>query len=146
MERSTSQKILIILSVLNLLIALAYIVISGLGIYAIRAGLVSTEVPHLGLGVAILIMQGVIHAAQGVCGFRASGNNTLVNPLWVVAGLGVMLAIPDFVISFVQGTFLRDLPSDALALLFSVALFFLANQIKIEAEEDPQDWYDEDDE
>ena len=149
MQRSGSQKVLLVLSIitivfagLGLIFALLTVVggafISGADPNEVADVVgstgVSQEAVATGLtfaGVVLLLAFGV-ELLEGILGVRAANDNQKIMPLWVLALIGVIIALIGCVLQVMNGRLLDD-PQMICSLIGSGIMFWLANNIKVQA-------------
>ncbi len=145
MERSGSQKALLVFSVIEIV---------G-GILALILGLMSFMGAGAVLGDASLIqgtnasqdqVAGVMVVLSGLCvvegiwsllcgffGVRAANNNQKIMIVWIFCLIGVILAAIGIIAAIVNGKFSGHVWSLLGSLVFSAIMFIIANNIKNEA-------------
>ena len=145
MERSGSQKALLVISIIEIVFAvLALIIGLGTGLiggFAGMAGLegeLTAEEAALGsAGLAVLSIVIVIEAIWsllcGIFGIRAANDNQKIMIVWVFALIGVIVSIVGLVSAIVNGSFGQNAASLIAGLIVDVVLFWIANNIKREA-------------
>ena len=150
MERSGSQKVLLVVSILSIIVAalgilasLAMMVggslvgamptseaaeaLSGSGVTQGEAGAI------LGVFGIIILLGCVLELVVGILGVRAANDNQKIMPVWVLALIEVILYVISLVMVFMNGSFGSDGLSTILSLLVAILLFWIANNIKREA-------------
>lgn len=145
MERSTSQKALLVISIIEIVIA-ALVLIVGistgllgglLGTAGMEGELTADEVAAGTAGLAFLSALMVISAIWsllcGIFGIRAANNNQKIMIVWVFALIGAILGVVGFICSIIDGSFGQDAASTIVSLIVNVLLFWIANNIKREA-------------
>lgn len=145
MERSGSQKALLVLSIIELIGGALALIMGILGM--IGAGAVASD-PSLvaGSGVSqadatgvigvvsiVIIISGIWSILCGIFGIRAANDNQKIMIVWVFTLIGVILAIVGIIMAIINGTFGSSFWSLAGTLVFSGIMFFIANNIKNEA-------------
>ena len=145
MERSGSQKALLVLSIIEIVFAaLAFIagistgLLGGLvGAGGAESGLTAEEVATGTAGLAILSAVVVVSAVWsllcGIFGIRAANDNQKIVIVWVFALIGVVLGVVGIVLGVLDGSFGRNAISTIVGLVMDVVLFWIANNIKREA-------------
>ena len=143
MNRSASQKALLVISIINIVLG-ALIVLSGLlvscggmAVGAAAAGDASVDpstgaaaTAVLGVGGILLTIPGIISILEGVLGIRAANDNQKIMPVWVLAIIGLALGVIGLIMSIVQGNFQW---SSVVSVIISGLMFWIANNIKQEA-------------
>ena len=145
MERSGSQKVLLVLSILEIIgaaIALITGVMAFVGAGAVLtdastvAGTGATQDEAAGVFVilsGLLIVSGVWSLLCGIFGVRAANDNQKIMIVWVFCLIGVILAVVGIVAAIINGSFGSQVWSLLGTLVFSGIMFFIANNIKKEA-------------
>lgn len=146
MNRSGSQKVLYIISIINILLgALAILLALMSSIAGVVIGTASPEtlievgastsdqlIAATGFSVItfVAVVSGIIALVEGILGVRAASDNQKIMPVWILAIVGVMFAVISIVLSITQGNF-------QIASLFSLVgpclMFWIANNIKRQA-------------
>lgn len=143
MERSTSQKVLLVFSILEIIGAAltlfgAMALIAATGVIGMSGSELSSDELAAGIslgaiGSILLIISGVWSLLCGIFGIRAANDNQKIMVVWVFVIIGLVLCIISIISSIING----DFASNALSLLISLALniimFVVANNIKREA-------------
>ena len=143
MERSGSQKVLRVLSILIIIGAVitlvgAIVLIAGYGFYAASGeaieGYTAAEAGTLTIaGGASLLVSGVVDLIEGIFGLRAAKDEQKIMPLWILAAVGLGLAALSLVLGFVNGMDSSRLASDITSIVSSGLMFWIANNIKTQA-------------
>ena len=143
MERSGSQKVLRVLSILIIIGAVitlvgAIVLIAGGGFYAASGeaieGYTAAEAGTLTIaGGASLLVSGVVDLIEGIFGLRAAKDEQKIMPLWILAAVGLGLAALSLVLGFVNGMDSSRLASDITSVVSSGLMFWIANNIKTQA-------------
>ena len=150
MERSGSQKFLLVISIINIVFAVLGILGGILGIMggalfgAANPQDVSSSLSGTGLtqgeasGVVVglflvVLLASVIELVVGILGERAANDNQKVMPVWVLAIIDVILYVIGLIAVIVNGTFSSNGLSSILSLAFALLLFWVANNIKKQA-------------
>ena len=148
MQRSGSQKALLVLSILKIVVAVLGILfgaltfytmgsagVSGVSSAAAEAGVEAEE--FLGIGLAIgfvLLVGGLIDIILGILGVRAANDNQKIMPVWWLALIALVFGVIGIVINIVQGNVSSSqLGSDLGSIIFTVLIFWIANNIKRQA-------------
>ena len=149
MERSGSQKFLLVISIINI----AFGIIGILGaIFLIMAGGLSGSVDaaelaesgitqqDIGMVGGIFSMLGLtamfssaLGIIQGILGIRAANDNQKIMPVWVLALIGLVFGVIALVMTVVNGTFGTQGLSSIISLVISGLMFWVANNIKQQA-------------
>ena len=145
MERSGSQKALLVLSIIEIVCAVLAL-IGGISIIAlggyIGAGLMAgqltpNQAAYGSAGIAILSIVIIVSAVWsllcGIFGIRAANDNQKIMIVWVFTLIGVILGIIGIVASIINGTSMQNMVSLIISLIFDALLFWIANNIKREA-------------
>ena len=146
MERSGSQKALLVISIIEIVFAvLAFItaiasgVLTGMvaGINPADAGLDSETVAMggaaLGLVTAGIVISAIWSLLCGIFGIRAANDNQKIMIVWVFTLIGVILGVVGIIAALVNGSFGSQAFSLILSLILDGVLFWIANNIKREA-------------
>lgn len=145
-NRSQSQKILFVVSIINIVagaFALLAALLSLVGFAALGASTaadlqasgVSVQDASLAGGALTIIgivalFSGVISVVEGILGIRAANDNQKIMPVWVLALISMALYIFSTISSIVNGTFSV---STLVGLVIAGLMFYVANTIKQEA-------------
>lgn len=145
MEKSQNQKILKVISIIEIVLACIGILFGIMGAagggllasdptaageIASEAGLTAGSLSAGVIGASVgVIIANLINILIGVLGLRASKDATKIMPVWYFAIAGLVLGVIGTVASIATGTGLGNLPSLAL----SAFVFWVANNIKAEA-------------
>lgn len=145
MERSSSQKALLVLSIIEIVFAVLALfagiatgLLGGLvGAAGVQGELTADEVALGTAGLAflsaIIIISAVWSLLCGIFGIRAANDNQKIMIVWVFAIIGVILGIVGLVYAIVNGSFGQNAVSLIVSLIVDVLLFWIANNIKREA-------------
>ena len=145
MERSSSQKALLVISIIEIVIAVLALfagISTGLlggvvGVAGMQGELTASEVAAGTAGLAIISAMIIISAVWsllcGIFGIRAANDNQKIMIVWVFAIIGVILGVVGIIYSIVNGSFGQNALSMILGLIVDVLLFWIANNIKREA-------------
>ena len=150
MERSGSQKVLLVLSILNIILAAFVILASlltiagGALVGAVPAEEVADSLAETGLtqgqasaafsaiGLVILI-PGALMLLVGILGVRAANNNQKIMPVWVLSVISLVMWVISIVIAVMNGTVGTDIAPNLVSIAIAVLTFWIANNIKREA-------------
>ena len=144
MQRSGSQKVLRVLSILSIVgsvlsFGMAALMIFGGGVYSAEGdpvgGMSAVEAgaAFAGVGFATLI-EGAIALIQGILGLRASNDNSKIMPVWIIAVIGLALGVVGLLVNVISGAAsAENIGSSIGSILGSGIMFVLANNIKKEA-------------
>ncbi len=150
MERSGSQKVLLVLSILNIILAAFVILASlltiagGALVGAVPAEEVADSLAETGLtqgqasaafsaiGLVILI-PGALMLLIGILGVRAANNNQKIMPVWVLSVISLVMWVISIVIAVMNGTVGTDIAPNLVSIAIAVLTFWIANNIKREA-------------
>lgn len=150
MERSGSQKVLLVLSIISIVFAVLGILA---GLMSLAGGvlfgaadpeqvadvLADTGVTQSQAGAAIGILGGsiiiscVIELIIGILGVRAANDARKIMPVWVLAIIQLVFSVLGLVASIVNGSFGADAFSIVITLIFAVLIFWISNNIKQQA-------------
>ena len=150
MERSGSQKFLLVISIINIVFAAIGILggIAGImgGAFFGAAdpqevssalsgtGVTQGEASGLVVGVFLFVLLAcIVELIVGILGVRAANDNQKIMPVWVLALIQVILYAITIIMSIVNGSFASDGISNVLSLAFGILLFWVANNIKKQA-------------
>ena len=84
------------------------------------------------LGGLMLLIVSLVELIEGILGVRAANDNQKIMPVWVLTLIGIILSAIGVIYQAVQGQLLAD-PSVIASLILSVLLFWIANNIKVQA-------------
>jgi len=150
MERSGSQKFLLVISIISIVIAALGILGSIAGIMGgafvgaadpqevssalSDTGLTQGEASGFVVGVfLVLLIASAVQLIVGILGVRAANDNQKIMPVWVLALVEVILYIIGIIIAIVNGSFGTDWLSSIISLAFGILMFWVANNIKKQA-------------
>ena len=150
MERSTSQKVLLVLSILAI-IAAAFSLLGAL-FFAFGAGAIvgagdqaAELAAETGLAQGDLAgmmgfvgiaagLSGVIYLIEGILGIRAANDNQKIKPVYYIAIISLVLSVISFIMGLVNGTLdASTIGSSIVGVLLSIFIVWIANNIKKEA-------------
>ena len=150
MQRSGSQKALLVLSILNI-IGAVIILLMGLGLMLggafigaadpaeVTASLAGTEISQgeagvlAGIAGLVIVFAGVIELILGILGIRASNDNQKIMPVWVLAIIQLVLSALSLITTITGGSFSTQGASTIISLIFAALIMWIANNIKKEA-------------
>lgn len=147
MEKSGSQKVLKVLSILGIIFGVIMLLFAGLAFWGSNAMVAEVETISdaatngelagytLVLAIASLI-EGLVLILQGVLGLRAAKDNQKIMPVWVLAIIGIVFAALGVVAAITNSApeeLMSNLGSNILSLVYSGIYFFICNTIKKEA-------------
>ena len=150
MERSGSQKFLLVISIINIVFAVLGILAGIMGVLGgavfgaadpqevastvAETGVTQGEASGLVVGVFLLVLlASAVELVVGILGVRAANDNQKIMPVWVLAIIDVILYVVGLVIVIVNGDFSSQGVSYILSLAFAILLFWVANNIKQQA-------------
>ncbi len=145
MERSGSQKALLVLSIIELVggalaLIMGFLGIAGTSVVASDPSLVAgsgvsqaNATGILGIVSVVIVFSGIWSILCGIFGIRAANDNQKIMIVWVFCLIGVILAIVGIIMAVINGTFGTQVWSLSGSLIFSGIMFFIANNIKKEA-------------
>ena len=149
MQRSGSQKALLVISIITIIFAVIGLIFSVLAITGgalfgaadlgeaagtlqdagATQGEVAAGVTLFGL---VLLIACVIELIEGILGVRAANDNQKIMPVWVLAIIGVVISFIGAMGLAVQGRLTED-PAMIVSLVVSALMFWIANNIKTQA-------------
>jgi hypothetical protein len=149
MERSGSQKVLLVLSIITIVVAALGLIASILAIAggALFGAVDSSEAAsalqgtgatqgEVAAGVSLaglfLLIACAVELLEGILGVRAANDNQKIMPVWVLALIGIIISFIGAMSLAVQGRFLEN-PSMVASLIGSALMFWIANNIKVQA-------------
>lgn len=146
MNRSGSQKVLLVISIIN--IALGSLAILFAAMAGVAGTIVGTATPETLIQVGasasdqttattgftivtfVAVVSGIMALVEGILGVRAANDSQMIMPVWILAIVGIVFAVVSVVISLALGSF-------QISSLFSFAgpclMFWIANNIKRQA-------------
>ena len=150
MERSGSQKFLLVISIINIIFAVIGLlggivgVLGGALFSAADPAEVAESLSGTGVtqgqagGIVVaaflfVFLASVVELIVGILGVRAANDNQKIMPVWVLSLINVILYVIGLIMTFVNGTFSTDGLSSILSLIFAGLLFWVANNIKKQA-------------
>ena len=141
MERSGSQKVLLVLSIIQIVVAALALV---MGVMSMAGGAlmgadssVTADVSGAMVGSmalmagGVLLVSGLIELLVGILGVRAANDNQKIMPVWVLALIELLLYVIALVIAIVQGE--GGLLTYIVGIILSLVVFWLCNNIKRQA-------------
>lgn len=150
MQRSGSQKALLVISIINIVFA-AIALLGGLAIMfggALVGAVDSTEAAEVlagsgvtqselgilaGVGGLVIIFSGIIELILGILGVRAANDNQKIMPVWVLAIIELILSIVSLISIIAGGSFSAQGLSSIFSLILAGLIMWIANNIKREA-------------
>lgn len=144
MERSGSQKALLVLSIIEIVLAALALVagiwlvmmtgaVSGVSDISITADeRMAGASDFTPLSIAI-ILSAVWSLLCGIFGIRAANDNQKIMIVWVFTLIGAILAIVSIVAAIVNGSFGQNALTLIVSAVFDAIMFWIANNIKNEA-------------
>ena len=149
MQRSGSQKALLVISIITIIFAVIGLIVSVMAIAGgalfgtvdpsqaagaldgagATQGEVAAGVTLFGL---VLLIACIVELIEGILGIRAANDNQKIMPVWVLAIIGIVISCIDGVALAIQGQ-LTENPSIIASLIMSVWIFWIANNIKTQA-------------
>lgn len=150
MERSGSQKFLLVISIINIIFAVLGILAGVVGIMGgaffgaadpqevastlADAGVTQGEASGIVVGAFLFVLlASAVELIVGILGVRAANDNQKIMPVWVLALIDVILYVVGIIVAIVNGDFSAQGFSYILSLAFAVLLFWVANNIKRQA-------------
>ena len=150
MQRSGSQKVLLVLSIISIIVAVIGILF---GIMKMLGGALLGMVPadeaasalsesgltqqeagaFAGLAGFIVLIGCVIELIVGILGVRAANDNQKIMPVWVLAIIELILSAISLGSVVANGSFSSNGLSAILSLVIAVLMLWIANNIKREA-------------
>lgn len=150
--RSGSQKTLLVISIIDIVSgALALIAglmttllggfmgaaVGGAGEELAEAGVTAAEAGAASAVTSILsvfiIVAGIISIIEGILGVRAANDATKIMPVWIIAIVSLVGSIVSLIMVFVNGSFADSGLSTIATLVIDAMMFWIANNIKVEA-------------
>ena len=150
MQRSGSQKVLLVLSILNI-IGAVIMLLSGLLVMmggtlfgAVNpvdaatalegSGLTQGQASALaGVGGLLVIIAGIVELVLGILGVRAANDNQKIMPVWVLSIIQLVLCALSLISAITSGSFGSKGISAIISLIIAVLIMWIANNIKKEA-------------
>ena len=143
MQRSGSQKVLKVISVIGIILGIislimALLLIVGGGLYAgsgeVVEGMTAAEAGSMSMfGGLLMFLDGAVYLIEGILGLRAAKDNQKIMPVWYLATLGLALAVLSLVMGFFNGMDSSQVASNIGSLAGSGLMFWIANNVKREA-------------
>ncbi len=149
MERSGSQKALLVLSIIEIVFAVLAL-IGGIS-SVVLTGVVAGSTPDIvaqgrvtaneaATGTAVLailsgvvIISGIWSLLCGIFGIRAANDNQKIMIVWVFTLIGVIGGVVALIAAIVNGSFGQSAFALIIGLIMDGILFWIANNIKKEA-------------
>lgn len=150
MQRSASQKVLLVISIIDI-IGAALMLLAGLAFMlggAVIGAIDPTEASEalsgtgvtqgqigifVGVGGFVIIMAGVIELVLGILGVRAANDNQKIMPVWIVSIISLAFGIIGLIAIIAGGAFATQGVSGIVSLIISALMLWVANNIKKEA-------------
>ena len=150
MQRSGSQKVLLVLSILNIIAAVlmllgGLLVMLGGAMFGAApasdaaAALQGTGVTQgeagalVGVAGFVIVFAGIVELLVGILGVRAANDNQKVMPVWVLSIIQVVLYAISLGMIITGGSFGTQGASAIISLILAVLVLWIANNIKREA-------------
>lgn len=152
MERSGSQKILRVISIIDivggvLMLILGLMTTVAGGLLGGAAGSATLDLVEEGIDpsdvgalsmlttalAVIVIVEAIISIIEGVLGLRAAKDATKIMPVWILAIITLVASAIGLIMVFVNGTFASDGITSICTLVMDGLMFWIANNIKNEA-------------
>ena len=145
MQRSGSQKALLVLSIIEIIGAIIAL-ITGL-MFFLGAGAVLTDASSVagtgitqdeGAGILVimsglLVVVGVWSLLCGIFGVRAANDNQKIMIVWVFCLIGLIMNIVGIIAGIINGSIGGQVGSFVISAICSAIMFWIANNIKKEA-------------
>ena len=146
MERSQSQKVIRILSIINIIgavlfIILGFMVIAGGalagasgGSEIVAEGITAAEAGGLvSIGGIVFVVIGIIEMLIGILGIRASNDASKIMPVWWLSLISLVMQVAGLVATFVQGGGTNGIIGTIASIAVAALMFWAANNVKAEA-------------
>ena len=150
MQRSGSQKALLVISIINIVFAViallgglmlmfggalfgavnsseAAAALAGSGISQGQLGAIA------GIGGFVIIVSGVVELILGILGVRAANDNQKIMPVWIFAIIQLVLGVISLISIIGGGSFSTQGGSAIFSLILAAVVMWIANNIKKEA-------------
>ena len=145
MQRSGSQKVLLVLSIIEIIGGVLALITGAMAF--LGAGAVLTDAATVaGSGVTqdeaagifvilsgVAVIEGSWSLLCGIFGVRAANDNQKIMIVWVFCLIGVIISVVGIVAAIINGSFGNQVWSLLFTLVCSGIMFFIANNIKKEA-------------
>lgn len=148
MQRSGSQKVLLVLSIIKIICAVLAIAFVGMGAFAMgsmnpgdlssvaaQAGVDEATVVEIsGVVIITVIVGGIIDIILGILGVRAANDNQKIMPVWVLALIALVFGVIGAIAGIMQGQVSSNQIGTYIgSILGSLLMFWIANNIKRQA-------------
>ncbi len=146
MERSGSQKVLRVISIIQIIFSIIVLIVGVMGFMAAGdVGSIQTGDAELNAAVqgtvgtvaiafgVIVVILGIWNLLCGVFGLRAANDNQKIMIVWVFLLIGMIIELIGATIAILNGFMDTTFWSVAVSLIWSVFMFWIANNIKKEA-------------
>ena len=146
MERSGSQKALRIISIIQIVFSIIILIVGCMGFFAAgEVGSIQTgdvELNSVAQGAAgtiavafgvVVVIIGLWNLLCGVFGLRAANDNQKIMIVWVFLLIGMVIELVGAAMAILNGFTDTSFWSVAGTLIWSVFMFWIANNIKREA-------------
>lgn len=149
MERSGSQKFLLVISIINI-IAGVFIILGSL-LLTLTGGVIGSAMPSdlasagidaddARLATAVFsflgvagIFSGALGLLEGILGVRAANDSSKIMPVWVLTLISLILNVVGLIMVIINGTFASQALTYVFALVLAALMFWVANNIKNQA-------------
>lgn len=150
MERSGSQKFLLVVSIISIVFGV-FACLGAILTFMGSAVIGTAESPELteslagsgytqgdvagmiGILGASLLLYAILDVLVGILGIRAANDNQKIMPVWVLAIIALVLEAIALILVIVGGDFSQNGLTTIFSLLISALMFWVANNIKREA-------------
>lgn len=150
MERSKNQKILLVISIIEILFAVLLILVgimaaiggaiigsadpSQTADIVVETGLAQSDISGLATIAGVVSgLVGVLELVTGILGIRAANNSQTIMPVWILSIAGLGLNIANAITAIFRGSFGTQFVSLASGLVLAGLVFWIANNVKNEA-------------
>ena len=154
MERSGSQKALLVISIIGIIgavlgIIVGALVIAGGGLIGAvpqsqvdadtaaslaEAGITTGQAGALvGIVGGLALFASILELIISILGVRAANDNQKIKPVWILSIISVVFGVINLISAIVQGPFGGQAPSLIIGIAWSLVVLWIANNIKQEA-------------
>ena len=144
MERSGSQKALKVISIIGIIGGVLTLLSAGIMLFGgsllagvtdevIVDGMTNAEVGGMvSFAGVVSLIGGIVYLIQGILGVRASNDATKINPVWILAIIGIVFAVLSFISLFTSGepVEMSNIAGGVASIAFAGLYFWIANNIK----------------
>ena len=145
MNRSGSQKVLLVVSIIEIVFGVLTFIVGLMATLAGGAlngamGGTPEEVAAVGIlstatsvFAVVLIVGAVLSVLEGILGVRAANDASKIMPVWILAIIALVSAVISLIMTIANGSFAVNGLNNIITLVLDGLMFWVANNIKVEA-------------